>query len=175
MGRGGEGGSPGGTADSVAAMVVARNFPPSACAPAQRARSGVPAMSPPHRTIVDGVTQSSRAQPPLRPATPAPAGGTGAARRPSGGSPNTGTNTHEHTHAGRRAHTHAHEHVHTTGSPTSLGDGYGGRRAASTGARPGAGAQTRIEHPASREANTRVCVCVFDTRCVHVHTVLLCS
>ena len=36
----------------------------------------------------------------------------------------TQSHTHEHTHA----HTHAHENAGTTGSPTALGDGYGGRR-----------------------------------------------
>ena len=67
----------------------------SARAPAHRARSGAPAMSPRHHTIVHGVTQS-RAQPPLRPALRG---------KPSGGSRNA--HTQRRTQPGRPPRTHA--------------------------------------------------------------------
>ena len=115
----------------------------SARAPAHRARSGAPAMSPRHRTIVPGVL--SRRAPSHRCARGRHR--RGAAIRPAAVA--THEHAHEHTHAGRRAHTHAHEHVPTTDSPTSLGDGYGERRSR---ARPGAagGAAAGTQHTSNR-------------------------
>ena len=107
-------------------------------------------MSPRHRTIVDGVTQSSRAQPPLRPRA-------AQARRgdPSGGSRNAGT--HPRTHPRRPPRTHARDRVRAYQVVYSVGAGYGGRREAGTGGatRGRRAQQTNANRTAMRRRHVR--------------------
>ena len=90
-----------------------------------------------------------------RPATPAPAGGTGSRRDRQGALANAGTHTHTHTHAGHREYTKAHEYARTKWYTSLAGAGYGGRRAAGPGREQVGHNKRESRAPRSRDSSRR--------------------